>query len=206
MPGRSASLMRLARQVGPAALEGFEDEGLIRLDDSAQTARLVVGGRAQVSMPPAERGGRMDAAQFRGLRQALALDQCRGLCEPLLHLAQMRDGRSGQALYVRPQLLQRNGNSPSERPQPTISRPRNAGSPGFPLAQRSSFQARPPSAGASLSRARRPLIFRHGGASPAFASASTASPIFFAHRLASPSGNPESPEPASNHLLDPALF
>ncbi len=47
MPGRSASLARLARQVGLAALEGFENEGLIRLDDSAQTARLVVGPGAR---------------------------------------------------------------------------------------------------------------------------------------------------------------
>ena len=35
MPGRSAPLARLARQVGPAAFKGFEDEGLIRLDDPA---------------------------------------------------------------------------------------------------------------------------------------------------------------------------
>ena len=45
MPRRSTSLTRRARQVGPAALEGFEDEALIRLDYSAQIARLVVGGR-----------------------------------------------------------------------------------------------------------------------------------------------------------------
>jgi hypothetical protein len=35
MPGRSASLTRLARQVGPTAFEGFENKSLIRLDDSA---------------------------------------------------------------------------------------------------------------------------------------------------------------------------
>ena len=32
-PGRSAALARLSRQVGPAALEGFEDEVFVRLDD-----------------------------------------------------------------------------------------------------------------------------------------------------------------------------
>src|SRR5277367_3088959 len=33
MPGRSAAFARLARQVGPAALERFEDEGLVRFND-----------------------------------------------------------------------------------------------------------------------------------------------------------------------------
>ena len=40
----------------------------------------------------------MDAAQFRGLRQALALDHRLGVSEPLLLLAQMRHGRSGQGV------------------------------------------------------------------------------------------------------------
>ena len=35
MAGRPAPLARRARQVGPSPLEGFEDEGLIRLDNSA---------------------------------------------------------------------------------------------------------------------------------------------------------------------------
>jgi hypothetical protein len=35
MPGGSAPLARLSRQVGSAALEGFKNEGLIRLDNSA---------------------------------------------------------------------------------------------------------------------------------------------------------------------------
>jgi hypothetical protein len=33
MSGRSAPLARLERRAGPAALEGFEDEGLVRLDN-----------------------------------------------------------------------------------------------------------------------------------------------------------------------------
>ena len=35
MPRRSAALTRLARQIGPTALKGLENEGLIRLDNSA---------------------------------------------------------------------------------------------------------------------------------------------------------------------------
>ena len=35
MPGHSAALSRLSRQVGPAALEGFEDEGFVRFDNSS---------------------------------------------------------------------------------------------------------------------------------------------------------------------------
>ena len=35
MPRRSAPLARRSRQVRPAALEGFEDKGLIRFDNSA---------------------------------------------------------------------------------------------------------------------------------------------------------------------------
>ena len=45
MPGRSAPFARLARQIGPPALEGFKDEGFVRLDDSAQFSGLV-GGRS----------------------------------------------------------------------------------------------------------------------------------------------------------------
>ena len=39
-----------------SGLEGFENEGLIRLNNSAQRSRLVVGRRAQKPMPPAEGG------------------------------------------------------------------------------------------------------------------------------------------------------
>ena len=33
MPGRSAPLSRLSRQIGPTALEKLEDEGFVRFDD-----------------------------------------------------------------------------------------------------------------------------------------------------------------------------
>ena len=33
MPGCSAAFARFARQIGPTALEGFEDEGFVRFDD-----------------------------------------------------------------------------------------------------------------------------------------------------------------------------
>jgi hypothetical protein len=35
MPGLAASFARGARQIGPSAFEGFEDEGLVRFDDPA---------------------------------------------------------------------------------------------------------------------------------------------------------------------------
>ena len=89
-------LSRLSRQIGPSALEGFEDEGLVRLDDSAQRSRLVGRRRAEKPMPPAEGRRRMNAAQLGGLRQAPAFDHRSGMIEPTLLLAQMRHGRFGQ--------------------------------------------------------------------------------------------------------------
>ena len=56
-------------------------------------------------MPPAEGGGRMDAAQFRGLGQAHALDDRLGVIEPLLLLAQMRHRRFGQRVERAPAAL-----------------------------------------------------------------------------------------------------
>ena len=35
MPRLSAAFARLARQIGPPALKGFEDERFVRLDNSA---------------------------------------------------------------------------------------------------------------------------------------------------------------------------
>src|SRR3984957_9007530 len=52
MPGRAAAFARLARQIGPPALEGFEDEGFVRFDDSAQPSRLVDRRSAQKTMLP----------------------------------------------------------------------------------------------------------------------------------------------------------
>ena len=44
MPGRSAPLARLSRQIGPAALERLEDEGFVRFDDPPQRPELVARG------------------------------------------------------------------------------------------------------------------------------------------------------------------
>src|SRR4029077_19585662 len=44
MPGLAAPFTRCARQVGPPDFAGFEDEGFVRFDDTAQRARLVGGG------------------------------------------------------------------------------------------------------------------------------------------------------------------
>src|SRR5260370_40906167 len=63
MSGRSAASTRLARQIGPPALERLEDEGFIGFDDSAQGSRLVVGGRRGETLPPTEVRRRRDSAQ-----------------------------------------------------------------------------------------------------------------------------------------------
>ena len=105
MSGRSAPLARLSRQVGPSALEGFEDEGLVRLDDPSQHPGLVGSGRAEKPMPPAEGRRWVNAAEFGGLRQALALDHRSGVIEPFLFLAQMRHGRLGQGVERAPAAL-----------------------------------------------------------------------------------------------------
>ena len=56
-------------------------------------------------MSPAERRRRMDAAQLRGLGQALALDHRPGVIEPFLLLAQMRHRRLGQRIEGAPTAL-----------------------------------------------------------------------------------------------------
>ena len=84
---------------------------------------------SSIPMPPAEGRRWVNAAEFGGLRQALALDHRSGVIEPFLFLAQMRHGRRGQGVERGPQLLQRNRKSPCERPQPMISRPAQCGQP-----------------------------------------------------------------------------
>src|SRR5271163_475563 len=56
-------------------------------------------------MSPAERRRRMNAAQLRGLGQALALDHRPGVIEPFLLLAQMRHRRLGQRIEGAPTTL-----------------------------------------------------------------------------------------------------
>ena len=169
---------------------------------SASTIPLKLRGLSsaarQEPMPPAERGGRMDAAQFRGLRQALALDHRLGVSEPLLLLAQMRHGRSGQGVERASATLA------AESQQPVRA------APADDLATRAMRAARlstrstlvVPSA-SSVRLARR---FPGEGAtessgaaapSPAFASASTASPRCSALRPAIAASQPGNPEPAS---------
>src|SRR5271167_5132363 len=53
----AAPLARCSRQIAAFALEGFEDEGLVRLDDPGQARRLVEIERGQEPMSPPERGG-----------------------------------------------------------------------------------------------------------------------------------------------------
>jgi hypothetical protein len=104
MTGRSAPSARLSRQIGPPGRDGFEDEGLVRLKIPLRS-RLVVGGRAEKPMPPAEGGRRMDAAQLSGLGQALALDHRLGVIEATLLLAQMPHRRFAQRLERAPAAL-----------------------------------------------------------------------------------------------------
>ena len=56
-------------------------------------------------MPPAKRRRRMDAAQFRGLGQALALNHGPGVSVPFVLLAQMRHRRLGQRIEGAPAAL-----------------------------------------------------------------------------------------------------
>src|ERR1700722_9528944 len=56
-------------------------------------------------MPPAEGRRRMDAAERRSLRQALAFDHRSGVIEPAVLLAQMRHGRLGQRVERAPATL-----------------------------------------------------------------------------------------------------
>ena len=161
-------------------------------------------------MAPAEGRGRINAAERRGVRQALAFDIiAMTVIEPRRSLlAQNGDiGVLVSALKVRPQLLQRNRKSPCERPQPTTARPAQWGQP---WASTRSWLVVP---SASSRRPRLPLLFgqapvRSSDAPPviarsAFDSASKASRLWSTLRPQSPKATPKSPQPASNQLLDP---
>jgi hypothetical protein len=63
---RSSTFARLAGQIGPAALEGFEKEGLVGLDDAGQRSRLVSRRRSEKPVTPAKSGRRMNAAEICG--------------------------------------------------------------------------------------------------------------------------------------------
>src|SRR5271165_4071631 len=82
--GLAAPLARCSRQIAAFALEGFEDEGLVRLDDPGQARRLVEIERGQEPMSPPERGGVGHLAAFRGLRDRLAGDQRLRLVSPAI--------------------------------------------------------------------------------------------------------------------------
>ena len=167
MAGRPTPFSRLAWQIGPTALEGFENEGLIRFDDPAQRSRLVVRWRAEKPMPPAERRRWMDAAEFRGLRQTHALDHRLGVIQPLLLLAQMRHRRLVRALNVRRQALQRYRKSPSNTPADDLA-----------LAQCDSPDARPARRRLPSASSRRlPVVFIPRRIAAAFLTPSTPRPF-----------------------------
>ena len=117
MPRRSSTPARLAGQIGPAALEGFEEEGLVGLDDAGQRSRLVRRRRAEKPVTPAKGGRRMNAAKLCGLRQASAFEHRPGVVEPALPLAQARHRRLGQRVEGSPAALAAKPGEPV-RPSP----------------------------------------------------------------------------------------
>src|SRR5271166_817029 len=94
--GLAAPLARCSRQIAAFALEGFEDEGLVRLDDPGQARRLVEIERGQEPMSPPERGGVGHLAAFRGLRDRLAGDQRLRRVRPAILVMQAGQRRPGQ--------------------------------------------------------------------------------------------------------------
>ena len=75
LAGLAAPLARCPRKVAALALEGFQDERLVRLNDPGQALRLVEIESAREPMPPPERGGVGDLAALRGFGDRLAMDQ-----------------------------------------------------------------------------------------------------------------------------------
>ena len=100
---------------------------------SARRFRLASGlvgrGSAQKPVTPAKRRRRMHAATFSGLGRLLSFDHRLGVVNPALLFVKMRHRRLGDSLKVRLQLLQRNRESPRERPQATIFSPAQCGQP-----------------------------------------------------------------------------
>jgi hypothetical protein len=94
MPGRSAPLARLARQVGAAALEGFEDESFVNLDDPSQTLRLVGSGGVEKPMP----AKRLRRKKERWLDHARAMIEGKSLAKTAELAASIRCGRGESAL------------------------------------------------------------------------------------------------------------
>ena len=89
-------------KIGASALERFQDERLVRLDNSSQRLGLVQGGRAEKPVTPAERRAGMDIAALGGLRHAGSLDHRLGVIEPALLFAQSRHRRLGQGVEGAP--------------------------------------------------------------------------------------------------------
>ena len=166
MPGRPAPFTPLARQIGPTALEGFKDEGLVRLDDSAQLLGLSAAGA------PRKRWRQRNAAVGRTPQSSAVLARllpsiiARAWSSQRSLLCRCAIAVLVSALKVRPQLLQRNRESPCEPPQATIARPAQCGQPwlatrSWPLVPKASgrqprfapLSLAPPAAEASVSPA-----------------------------------------------------
>ena len=130
MPGRPAPFRALRGRSDQPALEGFKDEGFVRLDDSAQLSRLVGRRSAQKPMPPAKRRRRMHPAKL-------------GRTWPGFCLRSSPDGRasnqrslSASAIAVlvsriegAPATLAAEPRKRSASPQATMARPAQCGQP-----------------------------------------------------------------------------
>ena len=160
-------LLSLARQIGPPALEGFKDEGFVRLDDSAQLSGLVGGRSAQKPMPPAKRRRRMHPAKLGCLGQAFAFDHRPGVVEPTLPFVQMRHRRLGERIEGAPATLAAEPQQPARASPGDDRSSRTMGQPwlatrSWPLVPKASgrrprfapLSVAPPAAGVFVSPAR----------------------------------------------------
>ena len=72
--GLAAPLARCPGKAASLALEGFQNECLVRLDDPGQVLGLVEIESGQEPVSPPERGGIGDLAALRGLGNRLPID------------------------------------------------------------------------------------------------------------------------------------
>src|SRR5208282_3069793 len=86
LAGLAAPRAGFSRQVRPFALERFQNERLIRLDQPGQGGRFVKVQRREETMPPAERGGGIHVTACRRLSERLAADQRLSLIMPPLRV------------------------------------------------------------------------------------------------------------------------
>src|SRR3954466_14844976 len=95
---RPATLACLPWQPRALALERFQNEGLVALNNARQRLRLVGRQCGEEPVPPAECGGVVHTAAPRRFGKADAVDHRPGLLAPLLAHAQLCQRRLGQGV------------------------------------------------------------------------------------------------------------